>query len=68
MYFLKARLKTNSEIDVSRSWLWPYLKYSAPKITTSQQMQRKEYSLKKNVFFYLKAQKAENLSTCFSDL
>ena len=44
------------------------LKYSAPKITTSRHMQRNECSLKMNVFFYRKTEKAENLSRCFSDL
>ena len=67
-HFLKALFKTHSEINVSRSWLWHYLKYSAPKITTSQHMQQKECSLEMNVFFDLEAEKAENFSTCFSDL
>ena len=43
--FLKALFKTNSEINVLRLWLWPYLKYSSPKITTSQHMRRNQYSL-----------------------
>ena len=45
IHFLKALFKTNSEIDISRPYLWGYLLYSAPKITTSQQMRHKEYSL-----------------------
>ena len=68
MHFLKALFKTNSEITVSRPWLWGYLKYSAPKITTSRYMQQNQYSLKMNVFFYLKAEKAVNFSAWFSDL
>ena len=39
-----------------------------PQITTSRHMQRSEYSLKMNIFFYLNAKKDENLSTCFPDL
>ena len=35
IYFLKALFKTNTEIDVSRSWLWRCLNYLVPKITTS---------------------------------
>ena len=66
-YFLKVLFKTNSEINVSRSWLWPYLKSLAPDITASRHMRRNEYSLKINVFFYLKAEKVENLSARFSE-
>ena len=40
-------------------------KYSAPEITTSRHMRRNEYSLKINVYFYVKADKAENFSTDF---
>ena len=36
------------------------LKYSKPKITTSRHTRRNDYSLKMNVFFYLKAEKVEN--------
>ena len=68
MHLLKALVKTNSKINVSRSWPWPYLKYSAPKVTASQHMRRNEYSLKKNVFFYLRAEEAEDLSLWLSDL
>ena len=64
IYFLKDLFMTNSEI-VSRPWLWPYLKYSAPKITASRHMQQNEYYLKINLFFYLKAEKAANLSMVF---
>ena len=39
----------------------------AVKITTSLHMQRNEYSLEISAFFYLKAEKAENFSTCFSN-
>ena len=42
--------------------------YSALEITTSQHMQRNKYSLKTNVFFYLKAEEAENFSALFSDM
>ena len=45
IHFLKAMFTTNLEIDISRPYLWGYLLYSAPKITTSQQMRRKGYSL-----------------------
>ena len=36
IHFLKALLKTNSEINVSRLWHWEYLKYSASKIRISR--------------------------------
>ena len=65
IHFLKGLFKTNSEINFYRLWLWRYLRYLAPKITTSQHMRLNEYSLKINVFFYLKAEKAEDLSACF---
>ena len=54
--------ETNSQINVSRLYLWGNLRYSTPKITTSQHMRRNKYSLKIDVFFYLKAENAENLS------
>ena len=69
IYFLKARLfKSNSEINLSRSWLWSFLKYLLPKLTTSQHMRPNQHSVKMNVLFYLKAEKAENYSSKFSDL
>ena len=43
--------------------LWT-LKYMPPRLTTSQHMQRNEYSLK--VFFDIMAKKAQNLPTWFS--
>ena len=64
VHFLKALF---SEVNVSRLRQWRYLKYLAPYDTTARHMQQNEYSLKTNVFFYLKAEDAENFSTWFSD-
>ena len=49
-------------------FIWDYLKYLAPEITTSPHKQQRKYPLQMNVFFYLnKAEEAENVFSWFSD-
>ena len=62
IHFLKALFITN--INVSRLWLWRYLKYSAIKFRTSKCYTN---SLKMNVFFHLSVGLAKILFMGLSD-
>ena len=59
IHFLKALFIAISKINVSRLWLWRYLKYSVPKSRTSRCYTN---SLKMNVFFHLSLEAAKILS------
>ena len=65
MHFLKVLFIINSKINVSRVWLWRYLKFSAPKYRTSQCYAN---SLSMNVFYLLSVGVAKILSMGLSDL